>query len=219
MDVIGVLVVDDHEVVRMGLRALLSMETDMRVVGEAGDGDAALAQALRTRPDVIIMDIRMGPTDGIDACRAIKAELPEVGVLMLTSFGEREAVMASLVAGASGFLLKNTGHAELLRAIRAIAAGESLLDPAVTRSVMEALVSLAENAEDPRVAQLTAREREVLRLIADGQSNKEIAQTLVISAATARNHVSHILEKLGMRSRSEAAVFATEVGLRESPGT
>ena len=218
-DVIRVLVVDDHEVVRMGLRALLSLETDMRVIGEAGDGDAALEVATRLRPDVVIMDIRMGPTDGIDACRSIKAELPDVGVLMLTSFGEHEAVIASLMAGASGFLLKNTGHAELLRAIRSIAAGESLLDPAVTRSVMEALVRLAGDGEDPRISQLTSREREVLRLIADGQSNKEIAQTLVISTATARNHVSHILEKLGMRSRSAAAVFATEVGLREPPNT
>ncbi|MEZ4502955.1 MAG: response regulator transcription factor [Dehalococcoidia bacterium] len=212
---IAVLIVDDHEVVRMGLRALLSMEPDLRVVGEAADGDAAYAEAMRARPDVVIMDVRMGHSDGIDACRAIKSDMPGVGVLMLTSFGEREAVLASLMAGASGFLLKNTGHAELLRAIRSIAAGDSLLDPAITRSVMDTLVRLVENAEDPRIAQLTEREREVLRLVADGQSNKEIAQTLVISPATARNHVSHILDKLGMRSRSEAAVFAVEAGLRE----
>jgi len=215
---IDVLIVDDHEVVRMGLRALLSMEPDMRVVGEAADGEAAYSEAMRARPDVIIMDIRMGHSDGIDACRAIKSDMPGVGVLMLTSFGEREAVLASLMAGASGFLLKNTGHAELLRAIRSIAAGDSLLDPAITRSVMDTLVRLVENAEDPRIAQLTEREREVLRLVADGQSNKEIAMTLVISPATARNHVSHILDKLGMRSRSEAAVFAVEAGLREPPG-
>jgi len=214
-DQIAVLIVDDHEVVRMGLRALLSMEPDLRVVGEAADGEAAYAEAMRARPDVVIMDVRMGHSDGIDACRAIKSDMPGVGVLMLTSFGEREAVLASLMAGASGFLLKNTGHAELLRAIRSIAAGDSLLDPAITRSVMDTLVRLVENAEDPRIAQLTEREREVLRLVADGQSNKEIAQTLVISPATARNHVSHILDKLGMRSRSEAAVFAVEAGLRE----
>jgi two-component system response regulator DevR len=212
---ISVLIVDDHEVVRMGLRALLSMEPDLRVVGEAADGEAAYAEAMRARPDVVIMDVRMGHSDGIDACRAIKSDMPGVGVLMLTSFGEREAVLASLMAGASGFLLKNTGHAELLRAIRSIAAGDSLLDPAITRSVMDTLVRLAENTEDPRISQLTEREREVLLLVADGQSNKEIAQTLVISPATARNHVSHILDKLGMRSRSEAAVFAVEAGLRE----
>ena len=121
MTPIRVLIVDDHEVVRVGLRALLAMEDDVVVVGEAADGDAAYAEAIRTRPDVVVLDVRMGPHDGIDACRALKSELPDVGVLMLTSFGERDAVLASVMAGASGFLLKNTGHAELLRAIRAIA--------------------------------------------------------------------------------------------------
>jgi DNA-binding NarL/FixJ family response regulator len=216
---IRVLLVDDHEIVRMGLRTLLEMEDDITVVGEAADGAAASAEARRTDPAVVLMDVRMGPTNGIEACRELKSERPEIGVLMLTSYPEHEAVLASLAAGASGFLLKNTGPAALVQAIRAVAAGQSLLDPAVTREVTDRLVELSEQTADPRIADLTEREREVLRLIARGRTNKEIAESLVISPATARNHVSHILEKLGMRSRSEAAALAAEIGLREPEDT
>ncbi len=212
---IRVLVVDDHEIVRVGLRTLLEMEDDITVVGEASDGESACAEARRTDPSVVVMDVRMGPTDGIEACHELKSELPHTGVLMLTSYAEREAVLASLTAGASGFLLKNTGPDALKQAVRAVAAGQSLLDPAVTREVTERLVELSRQTDDPRIAGLTEREREVLRLIAYGRTNKEIAEELVISPATARNHVSHILEKLGMRSRSEAAALAAEIGLRE----
>jgi DNA-binding NarL/FixJ family response regulator len=216
LEAIRVLIVDDHLVTRVGLRTLLGMEEDLQVVGEASSGEAALDEAVRTQPHVVLMDVRMGQMDGIEACRLIRSELPETNVLMLTSFGEREAVLASLMAGASGFLLKNAGQGDLLRAIRAVAAGESLLDPMVTRAVTARLVELTQNAEDPRLAPLSEREREVLRLVARGMTNKEIAQLLVISVATARNHVSHILEKLGMRGRSELAVFAVQMGLLET---
>jgi two-component system, NarL family, response regulator DevR len=210
---IRILLADDHEVVRMGLRSLLELEPDMRVVGEASDGATAVRDAEALHPDVVIMDVRMGPVDGIDACRDLKSRLPDTGVLMLTSYGTDEAVIAALMAGASGFLLKNAGRAEVLRAVRAIAAGESLLDPAVTRRVTERLVELATRAEHDEASQLSPREREVLALVAQGRTNREIAAQLVISEATARNHVSHILDKLGMSRRSEAAAFAARIGL------
>lgn len=209
-----VMIVDDHEVVRMGLRALFELEDDLEVVGEADSGEAAADEAERTRPDVVVMDVRMGAMDGIEACREVRERLPDVGVLMLTSFGTEEAVLAAVMAGASGFLLKNTGRAEVLRAVRAVGAGESLLDPAVTGTVMRRLSELAASAEDPRLADLSAREREVLELVADGMTNREIAERLSISPVTARNHVSHILDKLGMRRRAEIAAFAAS--LRQS---
>lgn len=208
-----VLIVDDHEVVRVGLRALLELHEGFAVVGEAADGDEALSAALRHRPDVVLMDVRMGGTDGIEACRAVKSELPDVGVLMLTSFGTQEAVLAALMAGAAGFLLKNAGQHELVRAIRAVARGESLLDPAVTSLVTRRLVELTEHAEHPLLKALSPREREVLALVAQGGTNREIAERLVISEVTARNHVSHILEKLGVRRRSEAAALAAQLGI------
>ena len=209
---VKVMIVDDHEVVRMGLRAALQPEADLQVVGEAGTADAALRAARVLRPDIVLMDVRMPGTDGIQACRAIRDELPDTRVLMLTSHAEEEAVFASIMAGASGYLLKNVGRAELLRAIRAVARGESLLDPAVTSSVIGRLKQLA-NREDPEVAQLSEREREVVVLVAQGLTNKEIAGKLIISENTARNHVSRILEKLGLARRSEAATFAAEHGL------
>ena len=208
-----VFVVDDHEVVRIGLRTLLELESDMTVVGEAADGPTALRDAPRLAPDVVLMDIRLGVMDGIETCRALKSALPEVRVLMLTSFGTQEAVLGALMAGASGFLLKNAGHEELLRGIRAVAAGGSLLDPAVTRAVTDRLVQLATEGEHPLLRTLSAREREVLVLVARGDTNREIADRLVISETTARNHVSHILEKLGVRRRAEAAVLAAQIGL------
>lgn len=217
MSVIRVLLVDDHEVVRLGLRTMLELETDLRVVGEAADGAGAVEQAAALQPDVAIVDVRMGPMDGIEACRELKVRSPETAVLLLTSFGSEDAVMAGLMAGAAGFLLKNSGRADLLRAVRAVAGGQSLLDTAVTRRVTERLVALAQRAEDGELAGLSQREREVLALVAQGRTNREIAATLVISEITARNHVSHILEKLGMSRRSEAAAFAAKMGLRTPP--
>jgi DNA-binding NarL/FixJ family response regulator len=209
---IRVLLVDDHEVVRAGLRAMLDLEPDLEVVGDAADGGDAVRQALWLRPDVVVMDVRMGPgIDGIEACRAVKSELPEAGVLMLTSFGTEEAVLAALMAGASGFLLKNAGRDDLLKAIRAVGAGQTLLDPIVTAGVTRRLFALASGAPHPLVARLSEREREVLALVAEGLTNRQIAGRLVISETTARNHVSHILEKLGMSRRAEAAAFAAQL--------
>ncbi len=210
---ITVLLVDDHEIVRTGLRAVFELEPDIEVVAEAADAPGALRAALAARPDVVLMDIRMETGDGISACRDLKAALPEAKVLMLTSFGTEEAVVSSIMAGASGFLLKNTGRDALVGAVRALAAGQSLLDPAVTGQVMRRLVSLANDAGPGELAELTAREREVLALVAEGKTNREIAAALVISEATARNHVSHIFEKLGLSRRSEAAALAARLGL------
>ncbi len=210
-----VMLVDDHEIVRVGLRSLIDAEEDMHVVAEAIDGPSAIREAQASRPDVIVMDIRLGPLDGIEACRAIRERLPETAVLMFTSFGTDDAVMGALVAGASGFLVKNTGREDLLRAIRSLAAGHSLLDPSVTRRVTERLVALAAATEPPEIAPLSPREREVLLRIARGETNRQIAEHLVISEATARNHVSHVLEKLGLNRRSEAAALAARLRLDE----
>jgi DNA-binding NarL/FixJ family response regulator len=210
---IRVLLVDDHEVVRIGLRSLLELEPDIVVAGEAGDGDAAVAQAVAVRPDVAILDVRMGEMDGITACREIRSRCPQTAVLMLTSFGTEEAVLASVMAGASGFLLKNAGRAALLQAVRALALGQSLLDPAVTRTVMHRLAELTAQTGPSEVAHLSEREREVLLLLAEGLTNRAIADRLIISEATARNHVSHILEKLGLSRRSQAAALAARLGL------
>ena len=166
MKQIRVLLVDDHAVVRAGLRAILEVEDDIAVVAEAADGAAAVREALAANPAVVIMDVRMGPTDGIQACREIKSERDGIGVLMLTSFGGAEAVVAALMAGASGFLLKNTGRDELLRAIRAVARGESLLDAAATRQITNKIVDLAAGGGAPLVSRLSDREREVLTLVA-----------------------------------------------------
>lgn len=213
---IRLLLVDDHEVVRFGLRSMLELEPDMVVVGEASDGEAALREATAHRPDVVILDVRMGEMDGIATCRELKSRAPETAVLMLTSFGAEDAVIAALMAGASGFLLKNAGRSALLSAVRAVTRGQSLLDPAVTRAVTRRLVELAARSAPAEVAALSQREREVLTLIAEGLTNRAIADRLVISEATARNHVSHILEKLGLTRRSQAAVLATRLGLGPS---
>jgi DNA-binding NarL/FixJ family response regulator len=215
MTPISVLIVDDHEVVRMGLRAMLAREPDIAVVGEAGDGEQAVTMTERLRPDVVVLDVRLGATDGIAACRRIVSDFPGTGVLMFTSFGTEEAVLASLMAGASGFLLKNCGIDDILRAIRAVAAGDSLLDPAVTRKVTARLVALASEPAIPELASLSARERAVLVRLAHGETNRQIAERLVISESTARNHVSSILGKLNLSRRSEAASLATRLGLFE----
>ena len=210
-----VLVVDDHAVVRSGLRALLGDEDGLEVVGEASDAEGAVARALTLRPDVVLMDVRMGEGDdasGIEACREIRAELPNARVIMFTSFGERESVLASIVAGATGFLTKNVSHAKLVEAIRAAGRGDAILDPSITRDVLQRLTQLSEAPphEDDLLSQ---REKEVLALMAKGYTNPEIAAELTISPFTARNHVTRILEKLGVSRRSEAAAMAVRLGL------
>lgn len=213
MERIKVLIVDDHEVVRLGLKAALEMEDDMEMVGDFGNAQVAIREVEIKRPDVVLMDVRMPKMDGISACRIIRDSVPETKVVMLTSFSDEEAVFASIMAGASGYLLKNSGRAELLNAVRAVAKGESLLDPSVTSRVLERLRDLSEKEEDREVAMISKREKEVLALVAQGLTNKEIAARLIISENTARNHVSRILDKLGLTRRSEAATFAAQHGL------
>lgn len=213
MPTIRIMVVDDHEVVRSGLKAILDPEADFEVVGEASSGTESLDKVPLVDPHVVLMDVRMEEMSGIEACRLIKSAYPEVNVLMLTSFSEEEAVMSAIMAGASAYLLKNVGRSELIKAIRGVAAGQNLLDPAVTKRVIERLTQLAAKEEVREVEALSEREKEVLALIARGDTNKTIGEKLVISENTARNHVSRILDKLGLTRRSEAAVFAVRHGL------
>ncbi|GCE48995.1 LuxR family two component transcriptional regulator [Thermosporothrix hazakensis] len=200
---IRLMLVDDHEVVRLGMRAAFELETDITIVGEASNGAEAVAKAGLLSPDVILLDVRMEKMDGIKACREIKSQFPHIRILMITSYTDDKAVLASVMAGASGYLLKNVSRNELLKAIRAIAAGQSLLDP---RKAQQIIKQAPGN-------ELTEREREVLTLVARGLTNKQIAEQLSVSEKTARNHVSHILEKLGLSRRSEAAAYAVEHNL------
>ena len=213
--VLRVLIVDDHAVVRAGLRAVLEGEQGVEVCGEASSASEAVHSAEALRPSVILMDIRMGEGEdasGIEACRLIRSEMPDAQVIMFTSYGERESVLASIMAGATGFLTKNVSHAKLVEAIRAAGRGESLLDTGVTRGVIQRLTELSE-ASPGAESLLSEREREILALIAHGYTNKEIAAKIFVSPYTARNHVIHILNKLGLSRRSEAAAQAVRLGL------
>ena len=198
-----IMIVDDHEVVRMGMRLLFETEDDFVVVGEASNGAEALAKVPVLDPQLILMDVRMEKMGGIEACREIKSRHPQVHILMLTSYTDDDAITASVLAGASGYLLKHLSRAELLRAVRLVASGQTLIDPGASQQVVQRMTSAPGN-------DLTEREREVLALVARGYTNKQIAQALYVSEKTARNHVSHILEKLGLARRSEAAAFAVE---------
>ncbi|MBB4687110.1 response regulator [Amycolatopsis jiangsuensis] len=214
---IRVVLADDQALVRAGFRVLLETEDGFEVAGEAGDGAQAVALALEHRPDIVVMDVRMPGTDGLEATRRITGhpDLAEVKVLVLTTFDVDEYVYEALRAGASGFLLKDTEPVELLRALRVVAAGEALLAPTVTRRLIAEFVSRPEHRRvDPSaVAAVTEREREVLALVAGGLSNDEIAAHLVISTATARTHVSRIMTKIGARDRAQLVVLAYESGL------
>lgn len=198
-----IMIVDDHEVVRMGMRPLFEAENDFTVVGEASNGAEALAKVAVLDPQLILMDVRMEKMGGIEACREIKSQHPQVHILMFTSYTDDDAVMASVLAGASGYLLKNLRRDELLNAVRKVASGQTLIDLASAQQAMQRLTQ-APGSE------LTEREREVLALVARGYTNKQIAESLFVSEKTARNHVSHILEKLGLARRSEAAAYAVE---------
>ncbi len=198
-----IMIVDDHEVVRMGMRLLFETEDDFTVVGEASNGAEALVKVPVLDPQLILMDVRMEKMGGIEACREIKSQHPHIHILMLTSYTNDDAIMASVLAGASGYLLKHLSRAELLRSVRLVASGQKLLDPAISQQAVQRLT------QSPG-SELTEREREVLALVARGYTNKQIAGTLFVSEKTARNHVSHILEKLGLARRSEAAAFAVE---------
>lgn len=212
MPSIRLMIVDDHEVVRLGMRAAFELEPDINVVGEASNGAEALAKMTVLAPQLILMDIRMEKMGGIEACREIKSRYPDVQVLMITSYSDDDAVLASILAGASGYLLKNVSRAELLRSIRLVASGQSLLDPTMAGQATSRLTNLSAHGLQGQIpgGELTEREREVLALVARGYTNKQIAESLCVSEKTARNHVSHILEKLGLARRSEAAAFAVE---------
>jgi DNA-binding NarL/FixJ family response regulator len=204
------MIVDDHEVVRLGMRAAFELEGDIGVVGEASNGAEALAKISVLAPEVILMDVRMEKMGGIEACREIKSTYPNIAVIMLTSYPDDEAVAASIIAGASGYLLKNVSRGELLKAVRQVATGQSLLKPEATKKAIAHMTTVANGNPQTPGEDLTAREREVLALVARGYTNKQIADSLYLSEKTARNHVSHILEKLGFSRRSEAAAYAAE---------
>jgi DNA-binding NarL/FixJ family response regulator len=212
----SVLIADDQALVRVGLRKILESDPALTVVGEAGDGEDAVAEARRLRPDVVLMDIRMPVLDGIEATRRIVRAQPGTRVLILTTFGLDGYVYDALHAGASGFMLKDAPPEELVAAVRIVASGDALLAPAVTRAVIDEFARrqpVAEAKVPAAVAELTPREREVLDLLAGGLSNPEICAQLVISEATAKTHVAHILQKLGLRDRVQAVIYAYESGL------
>jgi DNA-binding NarL/FixJ family response regulator len=200
-----VMICDDHEVVREGLRGLIGRQAGMSVVGEAGTVAEAIDVAARCKPDVLIMDVRLPDGSGVEACRSIREANPDVKVIMLTSYADDEALFASIIAGASGYLLKQTRGQAVVDAVTAVAAGSSLLDPDVTGKVLERLREM--RAEDPALASLTEQERKVLAGLAEGKTNREIGEGLFLSEKTVKNYVSRILDKLGLARRAEAAAY------------
>ena len=200
-----VLICDDHEVVREGLRGLIGRQEGMSVVGEAGTVAEAIAAAARAKPDVVVMDVRLPDGSGVEACRAIREANPETKMIMLTSYADDEALFAAIIAGASGYLLKQTRGQAVVDAIIAVAAGRSLLDPEVTGKVLARLRE--SRAEDPALASLTDQERKVLAGLAEGKTNREIGESLFLAEKTVKNYVSRILEKLGLSRRAEAAAY------------
>ncbi len=211
-----VFLMDDHELVRRGIRELLASEDDLEVVGEAGTAEEALARIPATRPDVAVLDVRLPDGDGIEVCREIRSRHPALACLMLTSFADDEALFAAIMAGASGYVLKQIRGNELVGAIRTIAAGGSLLDPTVTRRVLERI--RVGEPEDDHLSQLSEQERRILDLIAEGKTNRQIAEAIFLAEKTVKNYVSSILAKLGMERRSEAAAYAARLAERRDRG-
>jgi len=209
---IRVLLVDDHAVVREGLRAFLELQDGIEVVGEAGDGEEAVTEASRLEPDVILMDLVMPKLDGVGAMRRLRELVPSARVVVLTSFLEDQRLLPAIQAGAAGYLLKNTEPAELARALRAAHKGEAIIDPTVAARLVSALADGSRTGRDER-DQLTRREREVLELIVRGRSNKRIALELGIAEKTVKTHVGHVLAKLGVTDRTQAALLAVREGL------
>src|SRR5438046_6044303 len=203
------MLVDDHEVVREGLRTLISRQPGMSVAGEAATAAEAIETASRVKPDVVIMDVRLPDVNGVEACRTIREARPETRVIMLTSYADDEALFASIVAGASGYLLKQTRGQAVVDAIQAVAQGRSLLDPDVTGKVLER-VRKGREQEDPKIASLTEQERKVLEQLAEGKTNREIGTVLFLSEKTVKNYASRILDKLGLSRRAEAAAYVAK---------
>lgn len=216
---IRVFLLDDHEVVRRGVKDLLEAEGDIEVVGEAGTAEVALTRLPATSPDVAVLDVRLPDGSGVEVCREIRSRHPGIACLMLTSYSDDEALFDAIMAGAAGYVLKQIRGSDLVDSVRRVAAGESLLDPKVTARVLERLRRGPD--EDPRLAQLTGRERSILDALAEGLTNRQIADRLYLAEKTVKNYVSNLLMKLGMERRTKAAVFAArlEERRRDSPSS
>ena len=210
-----IILVDDHEVVRLGLKSLLERHPQFEVVGEAGSARDALEQVAATEPDVVVMDIRLPGTSGIEACEQIVDQYPNTKVIMLTSYAEDEMLFSAIRAGASGYVLKQIASEELVKAIEAVGRGEALLDPAVTQRVFQEVRRAVKEEEASAFAHLSQQEKHVLLLVSEGKTNREIAKNLFLGEGTVRNYVSSILSKLGVNNRAEAAAYAVEHSLRE----
>jgi DNA-binding NarL/FixJ family response regulator len=213
------LVVDDHEVVRQGLVAMLDRHGEFQVVAQAGTSAEALSQARLHQPDLVVMDVRLPDGSGIEACRDIRAQLPATRVVMLTSYPDEEAVLSAIIAGASGYLLKQIRGRDLVAALEAVGRGDSLLDPAVTERVLERVRRAATGGEQDELSQLTAQERKILLLVAEGKTNKEIAAEVFLSDKTVKNYVSSILSKLDLQRRTQAAAFVAKHRLGSRDGS
>jgi two-component system, NarL family, response regulator DevR len=209
---VRVFLLDDHEIVRRGVRELIDAEDDLEVVGEAGTAEQALARVPATQPDVAVLDVRLPDGSGIEVCRDLRSSHADLACIMLTSFSDDEALMQAVMAGASGYLLKQIRGTDIIAAIRAVAAGRSLLDPALAAQAAERLRRGPE--EDERLAQLTNQERRILLLIAEGLTNRQIAGEMHLAEKTVKNYVSNLLSKLGMERRTQAAVFAARLDQR-----
>ncbi|MEJ2749755.1 MAG: response regulator transcription factor [Anaerolineae bacterium] len=210
-----ILLVDDHEVVRLGLKSLLEQHSEFEVVAEAAAEAEAVQKALEYTPDIILMDIRLSGGSGIEACQQIMAQLPETKIIMLTSYAEDEMLFAAIRAGATGYVLKQVGGLDLIRAIEATARGEAMLDPSLTQRVFSEIRSSIQKEEAAAFTDLTAQEMQVLALIAEGSTNREIASALFLSEGTVRNYVSSILSKLSVSNRAEAAAYAIQHHLKD----
>jgi two-component system, NarL family, response regulator DevR len=206
---IRLLMVDDHEVLRLGLRTLFSEADGFEVVGEAGTMAGAISSTRALEPDVVLMDVRLPDGSGVEACREIRTRRPQTRVLFLTSYADDDAVLATILAGAQGFLLKEVGSDELLRAVRAVANGQSILDPAVTQRVLTRVQTLSASSTELKEEELSPQERRVLALVAEGKTNKEIAVALNLSEKTVGNYLSNVFQKLNITRRSQAAVYFT----------
>lgn len=210
-----ILLVDDHEIVRLGLKALLERHPNFEVVAEAGTAREAIEKVESHKPDVVVMDIRLPGGSGIEACGEISDRFPETKVIMLTSYAEDEMLFSAIRAGAAGYVLKQIGGEDLVRAIEAVGRGEALLDPAVTQRVFQEVRKAAKDEEASAFSALTQQEKHVLLLVSEGKTNREIAKALFLGEGTVRNYVSSILSKLGVSNRAEAAAFAVEHNLRD----
>jgi two-component system, NarL family, response regulator DevR len=219
LPVLRLLIVDDHEVVRQGLVALLDRRAGFQVVAEAGSVAEAIEAARRFQPDIVVMDVRLPDGSGVEACRQIRSDLPTTRIVMLTSYPDEEAVLSAIMAGASGYLLKQIRARDLVTALETVGRGESLLDPAVTEKVLERVRRIATGGQTDELAALTAQEQRILLLVAEGKTNKEIAAEIYLSDKTVKNYVSSILSKLNLERRAQAAAFVAKHRLDSGAGS